>query len=109
MYIQYPDGEQTSDAIPRGLHCSNCKTEVEALIHTANTIKVCGDTHVVLLNDVLSVMMNRNKHFKALISCKKYCSGYQVIVEHKRQPNKQDATQYQEENITLEDMKKVAV
>jgi ribonuclease HI len=27
IYIQYPNGEQQSEAIPTGLHCSNYNTE----------------------------------------------------------------------------------
>ena len=39
IYIQYLNGEQQSEAIPTGLHCSNYKAEGEAIIHAAHTIK----------------------------------------------------------------------
>jgi ribonuclease HI len=61
IYIQYPNGEQQSEAIPTGLHCSSYK----AIIHTAHTIKckVDNNTQVVFLTDALSVLqalMNDN-------------------------------------------------
>ena len=65
IYIQYPNGEQQSEAIPTGLHCSNYKAEGEAIIHAAHTIKckVDNNTQVVFLTDALSVLqalMNDN-------------------------------------------------
>ena len=65
IYIQYPNGEQQSEAIPAGLHCSNYKAEGEAIIHAAHTIKrkVDNNTQVVFLPDALSVLqavMNDN-------------------------------------------------
>jgi hypothetical protein len=56
IYIQYPNGEQQSEAIPTGLHCSNYKAEGEAIIHATHTIKckVDNNTQVVLLTDALS-------------------------------------------------------
>jgi hypothetical protein len=38
IYIQYHKGEQQSEAIPTGLHCSNYKAEGETIIHAAHTI-----------------------------------------------------------------------
>ncbi|XP_070203394.1 uncharacterized protein [Littorina saxatilis] len=38
VYIQHPSGEWQAEAIPTGLHCTNYRAEVEALIHAANTI-----------------------------------------------------------------------
>jgi ribonuclease HI len=65
IYIQYPHGEQQSDAIPTGLHRSNYKAEGEAIIHAAHTIKykVDNNTQIVFLTDALSVLqalMNDN-------------------------------------------------
>ena len=65
IYIQYPNGEQQSEAIPAGLHCSNYKAEGEAIIHAAHTIKrkVDNNTQVVFLPDALSLLqavMNDN-------------------------------------------------
>ena len=57
IYIQYPNGEQQSEAIPTGLHCSNYKAEGEAIIHAAHTIKYKVDnTQVVFLTGALSVL-----------------------------------------------------
>ncbi|KAK7101730.1 hypothetical protein V1264_020067 [Littorina saxatilis] len=65
VYIQHPSGEWQAEAIPTGLHCTNYRAEVEALIHAANTIssKVNPDTQVVFLADALSVLqaVNNNK------------------------------------------------
>ncbi|KAK7101723.1 hypothetical protein V1264_020060 [Littorina saxatilis] len=65
VYIQHPSGEWQAEAIPTGLHCTNYRAEVEALIHAANTIssKVNPDTQVVFLTDALSVLqaVNNNK------------------------------------------------
>ena len=57
MCIQYPNGEQQSEAIPAGLHCSNYKAEREAIIHAAHTIKrkVDNNTQVIFLTDALSI------------------------------------------------------
>ena len=65
IYIQYPHGEQQSEAIPTGLHRSNYKAEGEAIMHAAHTIKckVDNNTQVVFLTDALSVLqalMNDN-------------------------------------------------
>ena len=65
IYIQYPNGEQQSVTIPTGLHCSNYKSEREAIIHAAHTIKckIDNNTQVVFLTDALSVLqalMNDN-------------------------------------------------
>ena len=65
IYIQYPNGEQQSEAISTGLHCSNYKAEGEAIIHAAHTIKckVDNNTQVIFLTDALSLLqalMNDN-------------------------------------------------
>jgi ribonuclease HI len=64
IYIQYPNGEQQSEAIPTGLHGSNYKAEGEAIIHAVHTIKCkLENTQVVFLTDALSVLqalMNDN-------------------------------------------------
>ncbi|VDI25178.1 Hypothetical predicted protein [Mytilus galloprovincialis] len=39
VYIKYPNGDQQSEAIPTGLHCSNYKAEEEALTHAAHSTK----------------------------------------------------------------------
>jgi ribonuclease HI len=58
IYIQYPYGEQQSEAIPTGLHCSNYKAEREAIIHAAHSIKckVDNNTQVEFLTNTLSVL-----------------------------------------------------
>ena len=65
VYIQYPSGEWQAEAIPTGLHCTNYRAEVQALIHAANTIsdRVNHDNQVVFLTDALSVLqaMTSNK------------------------------------------------
>jgi hypothetical protein len=51
------NGEQQSEAIPTGLHCSNYKAEGEAIIHAAHTIKckVDNNTQVAIhVNKALS-------------------------------------------------------
>ena len=57
IYIQYPNGEQQSEAIPTDLHCSNYKAEGEAIIHAAHTIKckVDNNSQVIFLTCPLSV------------------------------------------------------
>jgi hypothetical protein len=58
IYIQYLNGDQQSDAIAAGLHCSNYKDEGEDIIHTAHTIecKVDNNIQFVFLTDALSVL-----------------------------------------------------
>lgn len=57
IYIEYPNGERQSKAIPTGRHCSNYKAEEEALIHATHVIKEKADnTRVVFLSDALSVL-----------------------------------------------------
>ena len=83
-----PNGEQQSEAIPTGLHCSNYKAEGEAIIHAAHTIKckVDNNIQVVFLTDALSVLqalMNDNlpqleQASKPLEQC---YSGSLLIVE----------------------------
>jgi ribonuclease HI len=65
IYIQYLNGDQQSEAIATGLHCSNYNDEGEDIIHTAHTIecKVDNNIQVVFLTDALSVLqplMNDN-------------------------------------------------
>ena len=58
VYIQFPDGRRQARAIPTGLHCTNYRAEVEALVHAANTIKEAAHpcSQVVLLTDAKSVL-----------------------------------------------------
>ena len=58
VYIQYPSGETQAEAKPTGLHCTNYRAEVEALILAANTIssRIDQNTQVVFLTDALSVL-----------------------------------------------------
>ncbi|KAK7093388.1 hypothetical protein V1264_007152 [Littorina saxatilis] len=58
VYVQYPSGEGQAEAIPTGLHCTNYRAEVQALIHAAYTIndRVNHDNQVVFLTDALSVL-----------------------------------------------------
>ncbi|KAK7113996.1 hypothetical protein V1264_000134 [Littorina saxatilis] len=58
VYVQYPSGERQAEAIPTGLHCTNYRAEVQALIHAAYTIndRVNHDNQVVFLTDALSVL-----------------------------------------------------
>ena len=58
IYIEYPDGQGKSAAIPTGLHCTNFKAEVEALVHAANIISESSspDMQVVFLTDAQSVL-----------------------------------------------------
>ena len=89
IYIQYPNGEQQSEVIPTGLHCSNYKTEGEAIIPAAHTIKckVHNDIQVVFLTDALSVLQtvmhdNLPQHEQELYTIKTLCySGSLLIVE----------------------------
>ena len=39
IYIKLSNGDQQSEAIPAGLHCSNYKAEEEAYTHAAHSIK----------------------------------------------------------------------
>ena len=71
LVFSIPNGEQQSEAIPTGLHCSNYKAEEEAIIHAAHTIKckVDNNTQVVFLTDALSVLqdlMNDNPYYLSL-------------------------------------------
>ena len=43
VYIQYPNGQQQAAAVPTGLHCTNYRAEVEALVHAANIISSTSD------------------------------------------------------------------
>ena len=58
VYIQYPNGEQTEEALPTGQYCTNFKAEVDALTQAAHTIATRADqnTQVVFLTDALSVL-----------------------------------------------------
>jgi len=64
VYIQFPDGQWQAAAVPTGLHCTNYKAEVEALIHAANIIsgKTDPDSQVVFLTDALSVLQAANNN-----------------------------------------------
>ena len=63
VYIQFPDGQRRAKAIPTGLHCTNYRAEVEALILAANTIKeeAPPDSQVVFLTDARSVLEAASK------------------------------------------------
>ena len=58
VYITFPDGQRQCQAISTGLHCTNYRAEVEALIHAANTIKDVAhpNSQVVFLTDAKSVL-----------------------------------------------------
>ncbi|CAC5377612.1 unnamed protein product [Mytilus coruscus] len=56
IYIKYPYGDQQSEAIPTGIHCSNYKAEEEALIHAAHSNKNKVDNTTQILTDALSVL-----------------------------------------------------
>jgi ribonuclease HI len=80
IYIQYPNGEQQSEAIPTSLHCSNYKTEGEAISTASHTIKckVHNAIQVVFLTDAISVLqalMNDNlpQHEQELYTIKTLC------------------------------------
>ena len=64
VYIQYPDGQWEAEAVPTGLHCTNYRAEVEALVHAANIIssKTNTDSQVVFLTDALSVLQAANSN-----------------------------------------------
>jgi ribonuclease HI len=89
IYMQYPNGEQQSEAIDTGLHCTNYKAEREAIIHAAHNIKcrVDNNTQVVFLTDALSVLqalMNDNlPHLEqALYTIKTRRTVLQWITSH---------------------------
>jgi ribonuclease HI len=88
IYIEYPNGEQQSMAIPTGLHCSNYKAEDEALTNAANYIKERAEnTQVVFLTDALSVIqaLNNNKLpqlERAFYSIKSLKTAIQWIPSH---------------------------
>ena len=58
VYIQHPDGHWQAEAIPTGLHCTNYRAEIEALVHAANISSSTADhdAQVVLLTDAKSVL-----------------------------------------------------
>jgi ribonuclease HI len=58
VFIQFPSGEWKAEARPTGLHCTNYRAEVEALLLAANTIsnRVDSNSQVVFLTDALSVL-----------------------------------------------------
>jgi len=58
VYIQYPNGQWQAEAKATGLHCTNYRSEEEALISAANIIscKAGPDDQVVFLTDALSVL-----------------------------------------------------
>ena len=62
VYIQYPSGERTEEALPTGLHCTNYKAEVDALTKAAHIIATRADHNiqVVFLTDALSVLQAYN-------------------------------------------------
>ncbi|XP_062614077.1 uncharacterized protein LOC134275799 [Saccostrea cucullata] len=62
IYIEYPNGEKQSEAIPTGLHCSNYKAEEEAITHAVCSIrdKANKTISVVFLTDALSVLQAIN-------------------------------------------------
>ena len=64
VYIQFPDGQKHADAIATGIHCTNYKAEVEALVHAANisSSKAGPDSQVVFLTDALSVLQAANNN-----------------------------------------------
>lgn len=58
VYIHYPNGQRQAKAVPTGLHCTNYRAEVEALVHAATTIKETAqaNSQVVFLTDAKSVL-----------------------------------------------------
>ena len=64
VYIQYPCGREQKEALPTGLHCTNYRAEMEALIHAAHTIscEAQEDEQVVFLTDALSVLQAANSN-----------------------------------------------
>ena len=58
VYIQLPNGQQQTKAIPTGLHCTNYRAEVEALVHAAKAIREISQPveQVVFLTDAMSVL-----------------------------------------------------
>ena len=64
VYIEYPNGQWQAEAVPTGIHCTNYRAEVEALVHAANTIssRANPDSKVVFLSDALSVLQAVNNN-----------------------------------------------
>nr|KAG5700272.1 hypothetical protein BaRGS_022899 [Batillaria attramentaria]KAG5710737.1 hypothetical protein BaRGS_035139 [Batillaria attramentaria] len=58
VYIHYPNGQRQAKAVPTGLHCTNYRAEVEALVQAATTIKETAqaNSQVVFLTDAKSVL-----------------------------------------------------
>ena len=82
VFIQHPSGELQEEALPTGLHCTNYKAEVEALIQAAHTIASRADpnTQVVFLQ---AYNNNRQPSLKkALNSIISLCTVLQWIPSH---------------------------
>ncbi|XP_048778819.2 uncharacterized protein LOC125682098 [Ostrea edulis] len=123
IYIQYPNGERQSEAIPTGLHCSNYKAEEKAISHAAHTItdKVNITTPIVFLTDALSVLQGLTNNKlpsleQALFNIQSRITVLQWIPSHcgvygNEQADilaKQGAGQQQEENpVCLAEMKTI--
>jgi ribonuclease HI len=87
IYIQYPNGEQQSEAIPAGLHCSNYKAEGEAIIHAAHTIKrkVDNNDSVEMLVEFvrLFITMNSTMRRDPLYDCSRGVDGVPTTLQEK--------------------------
>ena len=74
VYIRYLSRREKKEALPTGLHCTNYRAEMEALIHAAHTIscEVQEDEQVVFLTDAMSVLQatinNKLSHLKKALS-----------------------------------------
>ncbi|XP_063417711.1 uncharacterized protein LOC134700284 [Mytilus trossulus] len=119
----WPNGDQQSEAIPTGLHCSNYKAEEEAITHAAHSIKnkIDDTSQVVFLTDALSVLQAlKNDKLpqlqQALYNIKSLTTVIQWISSHcgvwgNEQANrlaKYGAEQEQEENpVCFSEMKTI--
>ena len=125
VYIEYPNGEKQSMAIPTGLHCSNYKAEEEALLHAANYINNNAEAHeniqVVFLTDALSVLqaLSNNKlpqlertiySIKSLKTVVQWIPSHCGIIGNEKADKlaKEGAKQDQEENaVSFTEMKTI--
>lgn len=125
VYIEYPNGEKQSMAIPTGLHCSNYKAEEEALLHAANYIINNAEAHeniqVVFLTDALSVLqaLTNNKlpqlertiySIKSLKTVVQWIPSHCGIIGNEKADKlaKEGAKQDQEENaVSFTEMKTI--
>jgi ribonuclease HI/endonuclease/exonuclease/phosphatase family metal-dependent hydrolase len=58
VLVRYPDGETKTASIPTGLHCTNYRAEVQALLKAATMVSQSDDEcpQVVFLSDAFSVL-----------------------------------------------------